>query len=337
MDDPSLAPEDALALLLLERGSVSSVELVRLTGLTRQALHAHLQRWVREGRLVREGRGRATRYRRPGGPSRERSYATAGLEEDQVWLELRAWLEDHDVDLTSQAQAALQYVVSEMLNNAIDHSGAAEVVLRASVDRGRITCEVVDRGIGALENLRSKLRLEDHLHALQELSKGKTTTDPQRHTGEGIFFSSKMVDRFELQSSGITWIVDREREDQAVRQSEPRPGTRVRFQLSLTTKIDPQSVFERYTTDLVFDTTRCVIRLFEHGVSFVSRSEAKRLVQGLDRFRHVILDFTDVETVGQGFVDEVFRVWAREHPEVRLEPIHMSPAVEFMVRRGLPA
>ena len=68
----------------------------------------------------------------------------------------------------------------------------------------------------------------------------------------------------------------------------------------------------------------------------VSRSEAKRLVADLDRFREVILDFTGVTGVGQGFVDQIFRVWARAHPEVKLVPREMNAAVEFMVRRGTP-
>jgi hypothetical protein len=63
---------------------------------------------------------------------------------------------------------------------------------------------------------------------------------------------------------------------------------------------------------------------------------AKRLLANLERFREVILDFRGVEGVGQGFVDEVFRVWARDHPEVKLIPVEMNEAVEFMVRRGLP-
>jgi hypothetical protein len=193
----------------------------------------------------------------------------------------------------------------------------------------------MDRGIGALENLRSLLGLEDHLHALQELSKGKVTTQPERHTGEGIFFSSKVVDRFELTANGLEWLVDNARHDQSVRETPPGSGTTVRVEISLDAQQSLQKVFDDHTHDFEFDTTRCVIRLFEHGTHFVSRSEAKRLVSGLDRFREVILDFHGVEGVGQGFVDEVFRVWARAHPQVKLAPRAMSPAVEFMVRRGL--
>jgi hypothetical protein len=48
----------------------------------------------------------------------------------------------------------------------------------------------------------------------------------------------------------------------------------------------------------------------------------------------VVIDFNGVEGVGQGFADEVFRVWARAHPQIELAPVGMSPAVAFMVERA---
>ncbi len=66
----------------------------------------------------------------------------------------------------------------------------------------------------------------------------------------------------------------------------------------------------------------------------MSRSEAKRLIHGLERFREVVLDFSGVDAVGQGFADEVFRVWAGAHPEVLLDPTNMNEAVAFMVERA---
>lgn len=77
-----------------------------------------------------------------------------------------------------------------------------------------------------------------------------------------------------------------------------------------------------------------VIRLFAIGTEFVSRSEAKRLVRGLERFREVVLDFEGVRLVGQGFADEVFQVWSSAHPQVRLVPVGMSEPVAFMVERA---
>ncbi|MDQ0577489.1 STAS-like domain-containing protein [Agromyces albus] len=77
------------------------------------------------------------------------------------------------------------------------------------------------------------------------------------------------------------------------------------------------------------------IKLFELGTEFVSRSEAKRLAVGLEKFTEVELDFQGVDLVGQGFVDELFRVWAADHPDTRLIPVRTDSAVEFMIRRGL--
>ena len=82
---------------------------------------------------------------------------------------------------------------------------------------------------------------------------------------------------------------------------------------------------------------RVVVRLVELDTDFVSRSEAKRLLANLDRFREVILDFQGVRGVGQGFVDEIFRVWSRAHPDVKFVPKAMNRAVEFMVRRAIPS
>jgi hypothetical protein len=81
--------------------------------------------------------------------------------------------------------------------------------------------------------------------------------------------------------------------------------------------------------------TRTVVRLFAIGTEFVSRSQAKRLVNGLEKFREVVLDFKGVDLVGQGFADEVFRVWAREHPDVKLIPTDMNDAAAFMVERAI--
>lgn len=73
------------------------------------------------------------------------------------------------------------------------------------------------------------------------------------------------------------------------------------------------------------------------GRDFVSRSEARRLLSGLDQFREVVLDFRGVPGIGQGFADEVFRVWASAHPGVVLTPVEMNDDVRFFVDRALAA
>jgi hypothetical protein len=46
----------------------------------------------------------------------------------------------------------------------------------------------------------------------------------------------------------------------------------------------------------------------------------------------VVLDFKGVQTVGQAFADEVFRVWQKNHPAIRIEMRHAGENVQFMVR-----
>jgi hypothetical protein len=94
-------------------------------------------------------------------------------------------------------------------------------------------------------------------------------------------------------------------------------------------------VFERFADeDQKFTRSRPVVKLFGSGLTFVSRSEARRLMEGMDAFEDIDLDFAGVDDVGQGFIDEIVRVWPSQHPGVRIAPINMNDAVAFMIRRA---
>lgn len=268
-------------------------------------------------------------------PDWHRSLDLTDLREDLVWRDLAAeLLQDR---LGAEARSIVGYAFTEMLNNAIDHSGAARVSVAAWAGRFEARFEIRDSGRGALAHIRDVFALPDLYDALGDLTKGKTTTDPDRHTGEGIFFTSKAVDVFSLESDGIVWTVDNVRHDQAVGVSDVTSGTRVRWELDPATERSLTDVFREFTDDdHAFARTRTTVRLFGYGVRFVSRSEAKRLLRGLERFREVRVDFSGVEEVGQGFVDEVFRVWPSQHPDTAVSPTGMAGPVEFMVTRGLP-
>jgi anti-sigma regulatory factor (Ser/Thr protein kinase) len=268
-------------------------------------------------------------------PDWERVQPVTGLEEDVVWREVVADVLDDK--LSPEAMSTASYAFTEMLNNAVEHSAAQSVRVAVWVSHFELRCEIVDTGRGALPHLQKELHLEDVYDALGELTKGKTTTDPERHTGEGIFFTSKAVDVFTLESAGLRWTVDNVRDDQAVGASEISQGTRVRWEMDPATTRSIAEVFAAYTNeDHRFTRTRTVVRLFGVGVRFISRSEAKRLMRGLERFEEVLIDFTGVVEVGQGFVDEVLRVWPNQHPETAVQPVGMTGPVEFMVLRGLP-
>ncbi len=314
--------------------ALQSGEIARVLGVTRQTAHRHLRQLVAEGRLIVEGAGRGSRYRRYSAVD-QRRYPTAGLEEDLVWSEMSGSGSLLGA-LPTRARTVLQYSLTELVNNAIDHSGAAEVEIRVSEEGGSIELVVRDRGIGIFKHIRDHMALASELEALQELSKGKTTTMPESHTGEGIFFTSKAADRFEIESGTLRWVVDNRLGDMAVGVLDPPiEGTKVRVEVDPAAARELTDVFDEYTKDFEFSRTRTVIKLFAVGTEFVSRSQAKRLLHGLVNFREVVLDFSGVDLVGQGFADEVFRIWAREHPEVNLVPIEMNDPVAFMVERAL--
>lgn len=74
------------------------------------------------------------------------------------------------------------------------------------------------------------------------------------------------------------------------------------------------------------------VRLAESkNIGFFSRSQAKRLLTGVDGFTHVILDFQRVDEIGQGFADQIFRIFVRDNPTIKLEAINTSETIKKMI------
>ncbi len=320
---------EALRLLTMS-GRVTSGDLANATGVSRQTAHAVLTGLVGEGVVRAVGAGRGAHYLLTG--FRSYRWDVHGLEEHRVWDKIL--LDEAIANTGDPARSVLNYAVSEMVNNVIDHSRSDGLTVGISMQGDDIAVSIEDVGIGVFEKVRAALSLESHFDALGQISKGKLTTDPERHTGEGIFFTSKAIDRFTLSANGIEWVVDNVADDVAVGVSDNVVGTVVGLVHDAGSTRTLESVFDGYSSHFEFDKSRAVVKLFQHGEAFVSRSEARRLAVGLDRFKTVAVDFFGVRSVGQGFVDELFRVWASDH-DTRLEPVNMNAAVEFMVRRGL--
>ena len=110
-------------------------------------------------------------------------------------------------------------------------------------------------------------------------------------------------------------------------------GTTVTISLDLDTSRQMLDVFSAHTEDGEFVRTTPRVELIQHGSEFLSRSEAKRFAQGLDQFTQVDLDFTGVDIIGQGFADELFRVWQTEHPHITLGVTGANPGVALMINR----
>jgi anti-sigma regulatory factor (Ser/Thr protein kinase) len=127
-----------------------------------------------------------------------------GLGEHEVWRRIVA---DLQLDVDNNAGRIMAYAFMEMLNNAIDHSGSETATISLWMRPDQWCFEITDNGAGAFTKLAEGLGLDSEFEAVQELSKGKRTTDPAHHTGEGIFFTSKAVDLFRLTSSGVRWTI----------------------------------------------------------------------------------------------------------------------------------
>ncbi len=238
--------------------------------------------------------------------------------------------------LSENVRSIFDYAFSEMLNNAIEHSESEFVDIRVGVDEKKLWFKVSDNGIGVFRNVMNKRGLANEFEAMQDLLKGKATTKPHAHSGEGIFFTSKVADIFILSSFGYSLRVDNNIPDTFFEQIPSRKGTTVSFSVSKDTNRRLTHVFSLYETDHEdpnFDKTEIQVKLYRVGTIYVSRSQARRILSNLEKFKHIILNFKNVPTIGQAFADEIFRVFRQKHPEIKITSTNMNEAVKYMIDR----
>lgn len=310
----------------------------RRFGITRQAVHKHLTRLVRDGAITETGQTRDHTYRLAILSEWTKSYRIeGGLEEDVIWSrDVRPALGE----LADHVLLLWQHGFTEMFNNAIDHSEGSEIQVAIRQTAASTEMIVADNGVGIFRKIQSRLGLLDERHAILELSKGKLTTDPQRHTGEGIFFTSRMFDSFNILSGGVSFThVSGEEQDWIRDDPEFRNGTTVWMRLSHRTTRTTRQIFDQYASAPDFDFSRTVVPVvlaLHVGEPLISRSQAKRVLARVELFRTVVFDFSDVESIGQAFADEIFRVFAHAHPEIELQFVNANAAVRQMISRVRP-
>lgn len=264
-----------------------------------------------------------------------RKLVNKSLQEDQILAELKLkaiFLKD----LKENVESILHYAFTEMLNNAIEHSKSNSIQVSIEKLKNTIAFEVLDKGIGVYNSIMKKKKLNSELEAIQELLKGKITTLPHSHTGEGIFFTSKVADIFVLDSFEYRLRVDNKIDDVFIEKIDKYTGTRVRFELDKNSNKHLNDIFMNYQSEpgsYSFDKTRVYIKLFIAGTVYISRSQARRLMANLNKFRVIILDFKGIKAIGQAFADEIFRVYASRHSNIKIETINTNEVVEFMIRR----
>lgn len=301
---------------------------------TRVTIAHYLKRLVQQGKLRQVGAGRSIKYVL----CETLEYVNKDLEEHKVFIELEAKY-DFLKQLPESLHSIFAYAFSEMLNNAIDHSQSKKIQVSVRKEDSVLTFKITDFGIGVFKNIMRKRKLKNEEEAIQDLLKGKVTTAPKAHSGEGIFFTSKISDKFILNSYDYKLIVDNTLPDVFIEKINSQiHGTEVTFTINLNTKRHLNDVFAAYQShpeEYGFDKTEVLIKLYIMGTIYISRSQARRVLAGLEKFKTIVLDFKGVPTVGQAFADEVFRVFKIKYPEIIIQPINMEAGVNFMIQRAI--
>ena len=325
----------ALELIAVDGHRVGT-RLAQAAGLSRQVANGYLQALLRDNLVEAEGTTRARVYRLRT-LEVTRRYAREGLQEDLVWREL---ISPVVARLAQNVRDIWHYAATEMINNAIDHSGSQQVEVSVGMNALWTEVLVADKGEGIFVKIRRALDLHDPREAILELAKGKLTTAPEKHTGEGIFFTSRALDFFEIESHHLRFSHAPRADDAIAEQAADSPGTRVRMRLTNDSPRVMREVFDAFTDpeEHSFDKTVVPLHLAQYeGEKLVSRSQAKRVSQRFERFKRVELDFAGISEIGQAFADELFRVFANAHPRIRITPINAEPAVAQMIKRAVAA
>ena len=302
--------------------------------ISRQTIRNYLKELIKEEVLIEEG----VRNKKYTLKEKELGFSLKidGLKEDVVFKKYVAPLikgcSENFCDIT-------EYIFTEMLNNVIDHSKGKKVYIGAMFNYLRMFFMIEDDGVGIFRNIKNKKKLSSESEAIFELAKGKLTTDKKNHSGEGIFFSSRAADAFGIKSFGEEFIgINGNDSMKHVGQEESGDYSTVVYVLiDRNTEKSLVDIFDKYTDDdYGFSKTHILVSLFrEFEKKLISRSQAKRFLNGLNKFKEITFDYKGIEIIGQGFADQVYRVFYRENPGVILHNTNTNKEIDFMIRRAI--
>lgn len=316
-----------------ESGTQLPVCVMDRLGIGRRAALALLRRLQAAQWLVREGSPRKGLWR-PGALRQVvQRYGLDGLQEDLPWSHDFA---PHFVLPPAVARMA-RHAFTELVNNAVDHSGGTQVTVSMRQTPLQLQLLVSDDGCGIFDRIAGAHDIADPTLAMLELSKGKLTSQPRCHSGRGLFFTSRLADVFDLHANASafqyrgwdhrSWFKSR---------PLPRQGTSVYLAIALDTPRTLDGVLRAHSLDgdgYGFDRTVVPLRLLADGDggALESRALARRVAARLQRFRLAELDFTGIGDIGHGFADELFRVALHDHPSLQMVPVGAGPRVTAMI------
>ena len=332
-----------------QKGMLLTSDLVKKFQVSRQYANSLIAELVKNNQLLKIGSTRKAFYVLPEYAQKHpenfflyytKNLRNHNLEEHKIINEIETSFPAIN-KIPENVKSIFTYAFSEMLNNAIEHSQSKNINIEVLLQDKILSFVVKDFGIGVFRNIQQKRHLKSELEAIQDLLKGKTTTMPKSHSGEGIFFTSKVGNLFILDSFGYQLMINNEIPDVFVEKIKKQTkGTKVIFRLNIDSKMHLNDVFSKYTnltheSDYGFDKTEIRVKLYTIGGIYISRSQARRILASLDKFKIIVFDFDKVTVVGQAFADEIFRVFQSKYPQIKLETVNMNEGVEFMVKRAI--
>ncbi|MDF1827639.1 MAG: DUF4325 domain-containing protein [Legionellaceae bacterium] len=302
---------------------------------SRTTVLRHIQYLIKQKKITKTGRTKQITYTLTAALNKQLSiHLDKNFDEFEFFSEHFSQLLLQN--LNQHAYAICEYVITELLNNCKDHSKGSKATISTHLEGDVFHCVIDDNGEGLFKSIEASSSFSDVRDIIFELSKGKLTRDPINHTGEGLFFSSRAVDRFSIVANDYQFMRDNLEYDWTFCQAAYANGTRVMFEINKNTERQLDALFKGYTEDFSFNKTDILVDLSQHyGERLISRSQAKRVCRRLENFTHITLDFKKIEAVGQGFVDQLFRVYQRESPNLVINYIHANESVDYMIKRCL--
>ena len=243
--------------------------------------------------------------------------------------------------LPLHVQRMAQHAFCELVNNAIDHSAGTAVTVSMRQTPSQLQLLVSDDGRGLFDKLNEAFALDDPSLAMLELSKGRLTSQPDCHTGRGLFFTSRIADVLDLHANANAfqrrgWQDGTWHPGRAIKQR----GTSVYVAIALDTRRTLESALQAHSMDgsgAEFDHTVVPLALATSThTRLESRAQARCIAARLGGFRRAEIDFAGVDAIGHAFADELFRVMAAREPGVELVPVNMTATVARLVQSVRP-
>ncbi|MGN1273184.1 MAG: STAS-like domain-containing protein [Thermoguttaceae bacterium] len=303
-------------------------------GISRTTTSIYLRKLREEGMIERLPSGRGYRLKEKTF-SLEQSLKGPFPSEDTLLEQFLPYIDG----FPDQARRNFMHIFLEMMNNALEHSGASRVVSNLRVTPIEFRCSIIDDGIGIFERIREFFRKELNEEislddARLQLVSGGFTSDREKHGGEGIYNSSLIADSFAIFSSNKVFARDYEKVDPVSWDLKiPHQGTMVYFSVHRDTQKTLREAEHANPDDGFFRVTLPLRLMTLTGTALIARSQARRFAFNFADKKEVVLDFEGITELCQPFAHEIFKVYRKNHPDVRLITRNTTPEMDRLIQR----